>query len=60
MSEGSDATNQDPSADTIQNAEGKSLDSLSSGDEFLFNLLYPLAVEVLFVFLNLLSHILIF
>lgn len=34
----------------VQSGEGGSMDKLSSGDEFLFNLFYPLAVEVCNIF----------
>lgn len=34
----------------VQSGEGGSMDKLSSGDEFLFNLFYPLAVEVYNIF----------
>ena len=48
MSDGINDNERDGSSSSIQTAESKALDSLSSGDEFLFNFIYPLAVEVFF------------
>ena len=48
MSEDGASRDADTSQSGLQGGDGKSLDALSSGDEFLFNFVYPLAVDVFF------------
>lgn len=52
MDNPSSAPGNENGAEDIQGAEAGSLDKLSSGDEILFNYIYPLAVEVYLYFFN--------